>query len=260
MGRVSVVLQTSAKGRVLSDAVSTKLKYEMRKRAQSAPQVKVAMEAKRDAVLREGMAYYGGMLKTVEYMLASPNMRFFRSGGRMSQERHILGPDNKLLDTGGKVTITGEGRWRKLNPQYAARKEKSTTYWHKDGGLSKHFSLLVPAAKVLLCRSNYGKSALRRLDDPKPTLAAMHMVVDYPRLRAHPEIDRLLRVSFATQSIHRVPVDRGMITPAYRATPLNHLLLAEGGPFKRPFVAKFAAQMGKAWMTALRKMERGNRV
>jgi hypothetical protein len=267
VGKVSVVIQRTAGGRVLNDIVSTKLKYEMKKKAQSAPQVKKVMEAKRDAILREGMAYYGGMLHTLEDILGYPQMEHFASGGRMSQTRTVTMPPGAVAPTPIPAQkVVGEGRWRKLSDSYIKKHPKSVTYWSKTygkGSLAVAFTGLLASGtlpKALVARSSYGKTALKRTDGD--ILTAMHMRVDYPALHGNFLLDRLIRVSFAKQSAIWVPTPRGKgaITPWYRSQPLNHLLLAEGGPFKRPFVAKFAAQMGKAWMTALRKMERGNRV
>jgi hypothetical protein len=258
VGKATVIRQASAGGKALAESLSVKIKAEVTSqfRANPAMQTKV-LEAKRRQVVNISQGFYGGLVKGIDVVLTNPLMRGFRAGGTVTRNVTLATPNTAGLPQAVPVQIRGEGAWAALNPRYAAGKMPpvgvvSKSYWRKTGDLATVFRAARPDNAEL---AEFGKFAKTRLVQgalPTGYLAEMVLRVDFPAIRGNAQVDRLIRGSFASRVALRHVVTKGMIDEAYRGSSLNHLLLAEGGPFARPWVAAFSADVGRKYIEALR--------
>ena len=257
MGKVTVVQQSSAGGKALAESLSLKIKTEVisQFRANPAMQAKV-LEARRRQVVDISQGFYGGLVKSIDIVLTNPLMRGFRTGGMMTRNITLATPNAAGLPQSVPVQIRGEGAWAALNPRYAAGKLPpvgiaSKSYWRKTGDLATVFRAARPSNADLAAFGKFAKTKLVQMPGNE-YLAAMQMRIDFPAIAGNAQVDRLIRGSFASRvPLRHVMAAKGM-TAATRGSPLNHLLLSESGPFARPWIAMFAAQMGVKYVEALR--------
>jgi hypothetical protein len=253
VGKITPIVPAAwAKGLSLKIKAEVETKF----RADAGMQEK-ALGSKRREVIGISQGFYGGMVKAVGGILTNPLMRGFAKGGQMTQNVTLNTPNTAGLPPSVKMQIHGEGPWRRLNPLYVKGELRplgvvSKSYWRKTGDLATAFRAARPSDADLAQFGKYARTKLSQEKLPLGYLAKMTMVIDFPKIRGNGQVDRLIRASFAQRVPQRHVVTKGMIDEAYRGSPLNHLLLAEGGPFARAWVARFAADAGIRYMEALR--------
>lgn len=197
--------------------------------------------------------YYAGMLEGVGDLLEDPGGGPFRTGGVHSRQvtTSLYKANPAVMPPSEAATVTSAGSWNALNPEYIEQHPRSTTFWRKTGILAKLFDSERRAAMPTLTALNrYSSARVAPLTAATKSGAPARKTffrLQFPPL--HPAIDKILRESFIRAKAMRQQ-------PPSRYDPILEFTLYRILPpeWKRPWLAKYAAEMGKRFRDCLRNL------
>lgn len=159
-------------------------------------------------------------------------------------------------DGEGKEVAVMTPSWEGLTAKYSRSKPISTRMWSKRGqsfyhtGLADYWKMEAGSGNVSVSARPGKSSRERRASDPKKIRIITYLDVN---ASINPVIERLIVAPFVSANEMRsegFSMGRGGVNR--QSTEL--LFYPETGPYRRPFVARLAARLGRSARTALRNL------